>query len=64
MPPEKLPPIKIAPHENTHLWKFSSLKITSTENHLLENCPQENYPQKINLKKTVPMKVATIVVRN
>ena len=30
------------------------MKIPLFENGALENCPQENYPQKINAKKFVP----------
>ena len=41
--------MKIAPYENTHLWK-----LLPSENRPLENFPQENYPQKINPKKIVP----------
>ena len=39
-PPQKLPPMKIASYENTHLWKFPPLKIPPSENRPLENGPQ------------------------
>ena len=28
----KLPPMKVAPYENTHLWKFLPLKFSPSEN--------------------------------
>ena len=44
----------IDPYENTHLWKLPTLKFPPSENRSLENCLQENYPQRINPKKIVP----------
>ena len=45
--------MKIAPYENTHLWKFPPLRYHPFENRSLENFPLENYPQKINPPKNV-----------
>ena len=57
--PRKLPPMKIASSENTHLWKFPLWKFPP-----LEMAPLKIDPRKLTPRKFPPMKIATIVVRN
>ena len=60
----KLPPMKIASYENTHLSKFPPLKVPPSENRPLKIAPKKITPRKLTPRKLSPMKVATIVVRN